>query len=249
MRWFSVCTVLGAVLLPAANAGPCRISSSTTSLSTPTETPTSTSSSSSTTETPIVTPTETPTTPIETPSTPIETPTTPIQTPTTPTPTPEPTLENFIDNGNFEDDDLAVWAQRTVVIRKDRSKSASPDHYAQYVVDDTFASGGNQLNQTLNGLNTSRLYRLSFKLAVFGTPNLGTATCEMQALFGGDVFKSWPINTSVLGQYSTYSYSGFSFPYQDGTFTLRLRCTDQKKVTIEVGVDDIVLNKVVQQKL
>ncbi|KAK7429119.1 hypothetical protein QQZ08_004334 [Neonectria magnoliae] len=194
MRWFSLCAVLGAVLLPAVNALPCR----------PDTTVTTTSA--------------------------------------TTTSTSEPTASIY--NGDFEGEDLSVWQERTVTIENDSTKAASGSHYAKFAFNNQYGSGGNHLNQTINGLDTSRMYRLSFSGAVLGLPpTLGSATCEMQALLGGVVKKSWPISNFVVGVYKSYS-TELSVNNEDLTLTLRLRCTDQNKVTIEFGVDDVGLTEI-----
>lgn len=114
---------------------------------------------------------------------------------------------------------------------------------SRYVYQDQFGSGGNQLNQTINGLYTDRLYRLSFSGAVHGLPNLGEASCMMEALLNQEVFASWAIENFVVGEYSTYS-TDFTTDDEDATITLRLRCTNENRVSIDFGVDDVVVNEI-----
>ncbi|KAH7177080.1 hypothetical protein EDB81DRAFT_773959 [Dactylonectria macrodidyma] len=233
MRWISLFTIFGVALLPAVNARPLCRPDYSTSLTTPTTTPTSTPDASSTTPAP-----QTPTPDVST----TPEPQTPTPTPVTPTP-PEPTLENLILNGDFEEDDTSVWGLRSVEIKEDAQKAQSPSHYVEYVLNNENASGGNQLNQTINGLDTGRLYRLTFSGAVFGTPMLGAATCSFEALQENVVVETWPIDTRVLNQYTSYQTEFLAFD-EDITITLRLRCTSENQVTINLGVDDIILNDI-----
>ncbi|KAL6412923.1 hypothetical protein AUP68_02417 [Ilyonectria robusta] len=168
--------------------------------------------------------------------------TTPVAS-STPSATPVPTPENLILNGDFEEEDLSVWSLRTVTVEKDAAKAHSPDHYVRYFVQNEYAVGGNNLNQTINGLDTTRLYRLSFSAAVFGSPSLGAASCSLDALQGDTVFKSWNIDTYLRNRYKSYD-TEFLVNGEDITFTLRLRCSVGVKVTIDIGVDDIVMTDI-----
>ncbi|KAF7556266.1 hypothetical protein G7Z17_g1511 [Cylindrodendrum hubeiense] len=238
MRWISVCTIIGAALLPAVSARPlCHPDQTTTTLAATTEASSTISAdSTSTTETSTATTEASSTVSIYTPTTPEIT--------YTPTPTPvEPAPENLILNGDFEGDDLSVWSVRTVDIVDDAEKAHSPVHYARYFINNEKAVGGNQLNQTINGLDTTRLYRLTFSSAVFGSPDLGDETCALEALQEDLVIKSIPVDTSVVGQYTSYE-TDFTVDDEDIVFTLRLRCTSNSYITIDIAVDDIVINDI-----
>ncbi|KAH7128066.1 hypothetical protein B0J13DRAFT_143346 [Dactylonectria estremocensis] len=233
MRWISLCTILGVALLPAVSARPLCHPDYSTSLTTPTTTPTSTPDASSTTPAP-----QTPTPDVST------TPAVQTPTPTPVTPTqPEPTLENLLLNGDFEEDDVSVWGLRTVTIQDDAAKAHSPSHYVRYEIDNESASGGNHLNQTISGLDVTRWYRLTFSAAVFGSPMLGDATCSLEALQDDVIIESWQIDPTVLNRYSSYDTEFLLFD-SDITLALRLRCTSENLVTLTIGVDDMVLNDI-----
>ncbi|CAH0056204.1 unnamed protein product [Clonostachys solani] len=243
MRWVSLCAVLGAALLaPAVNARPCQTRSTRTPSAT--HSPTLPISSIISVSTPISTPVSSDvsvslSTPVSTDlSTPVGSTTTP-----TSTPTPEPTPVNLIQNGNFEGEDVSVWALRTVTIEEDAAKAASGSHYARFYLENESGAGGNHLNQTINGLDTSRLYRLSFSGAVFGLTDLGDATCEIQALANGDKKGAWPIRTIPVGSYSSYD-TNFIADAEDFVLTFRIRCSGQNLVTLDFAVDDIVLRDI-----
>ncbi|KAF4973187.1 hypothetical protein FSARC_439 [Fusarium sarcochroum] len=267
MRWSSLCAVLGATLV---NARPlCRPDRSTTAVTTtetsvPIQTSTvaetsfaTTTQASTTEETSILTETETET-PTETFTTLTATtldetmtaaPTTGATTSTTTdaaTTTQEEDIiiTNFARAGNFEDpDENSVWEQRTCVIAKDASKAASGSYFARYTIVNEKVYGGNNLNQTLDGLDTGRLYRLSFSGAVFGAYHFGGASCKIKALVNGEVRKSWPISNFVVDQYKTYS-TDLEFSSDYNVLSLKLECSTQNAVTIDFGIDDVSLVEV-----
>ncbi|CAI6063037.1 hypothetical protein V2G26_011243 [Clonostachys chloroleuca] len=215
-------------------------------VSTPISTPVSSDVSvslSTPVSTDLSTPVDSTTTPTSVSSTPSVS-ETPSSTPTpTSTPTPEPTPVNLIQNGNFEGEDVSVWAVRTVSIEEDAAKAASGSHYARFYLDNDYGTGGNHLNQTINGLDTSRLYRLSFSGAAFGLTNLGDATCEIQALANGEQKGAWPIRTIPAGSYSSYG-TDFIADSEDFVLTFRVRCSGENLVTLDFAVDDIVLQDI-----
>ncbi|KAF4977885.1 hypothetical protein FZEAL_5659 [Fusarium zealandicum] len=261
MRWLSICTVLGALLLPAVNSRPCRpdrttdllttASSTETSMSTgvPTSTESSTLSESSTlTEslaTTLITSTRT-----ETPTTSSDSSTdssTSIASETSSTTSSAgvPVETNLIENGDFEGENLGVWQVRTVRFDTKPGRAISGTRYASslFSLQNQEGSGGNSLNQTINGLDTDRLYRLSFSGAVFGLPVLGTAECSIFGLANGKQFKEWKIQVDSPGSYQTYT-TELIVNNEDVTLELRLRCTTDKKVTIEFGMEDVVLEDI-----
>ncbi|KAF4962180.1 hypothetical protein FSARC_9754 [Fusarium sarcochroum] len=276
MRWISLCTVLGAALLPAASARPlCRPDRSTSSglaettvtstaastyattsviESTVTETATTTDTYSQSTETEAVTSSGFTTlisstiTESETLTTAETTTITEEASTTTTEAASEPTPENLIRNGDFEDEVNVDWGLRTAAIINDAEKAQSPNKYAQFSVENAYAVGGNQLNQTINGLNTLNLFRLSFSAAVFDepTPEVNDDTiCRLEALQQDQVFGTWSLDVDhSLNEYTSYE-TNFVPDDEDITLTLRLRCDGgvQNQVTLSVGIDDVVLNE------
>lgn len=103
-------------------------------------------------------------------------------------------------------------------------------------------SGGNTLNQTINGLDTDRRYRLAFSAAIFDDPAivLGESTCVIEALQKQTVIDSWPLNFAGLNEYKPYDVT-FSLIDEDLSLSLRLRCNGRNKVTLSVGIDDVSL--------
>ncbi|KAF9777507.1 hypothetical protein IL306_004397, partial [Fusarium sp. DS 682] len=134
-------------------------------------------------------------------------------------------------------------------------KSTSPipsrpiaNSISQYDVTNSEAIGGNQLNQTVNGLDTQRLYRLSAYTTVFNTPapvKDSNTNCVIQALSDSTILAQWPLDftTEKLGTYKENSVN-FTPGDEDVTITLRLRCSDGKKVTISVGLDDVSMHDI-----
>ncbi|KAM0813191.1 hypothetical protein AB5N19_13183 [Seiridium cardinale] len=277
MRWASLCAVLGAALLPAANARPlCRPDRGTSSKLAETtatstaesayattsviqSTVTATASATTTDTYSQSTKTESATTSgfatlISTTATASETLTTAESTTTTEgasssttttTEAPEPTLINLVQNGDFEDDVNTDWSLRTADIVDDAERANSPSHYVRFSVEEDYATGGNQVNQTINGLDTSRLFRLSFSAAVFSEPvlDIGEANCVLEGLQQGTVVGSWPLDYSSLDEYMSYS-TEFTPSDEDITLSLRLRCSTENEVTLAVGIDDVILNDI-----
>ncbi|KAK6078012.1 hypothetical protein SCUP234_06386 [Seiridium cupressi] len=274
MRWASLCAVLGAALLPAANARPlCRPDRGTSSklaettatstaesayatISLIRSTVTATASATTTDTYSQSTKTESATTSgfatlISTTATASETLTTAESTTitegasstTTTTEAPEPTLINLVQNGDFDDDVNTDWSLRTADIVGDAEKANSPSHYVRFSVEEGMATGGNQVNQTINGLDTSHLFRLSFSSAVFDEPalNIGEAHCDLEGLQQSTVFERWPLDYSSLNEYMSYS-SEFKPSDEDITLSFRLRCSTENVVTLAVGIDDVILN-------
>ncbi|KAJ3533270.1 hypothetical protein NM208_g2553 [Fusarium decemcellulare] len=157
----------------------------------------------------------------------------------------EPTLENLIRNGDFEDEVNVDWSTRTGDIVENVDRANSPSHYVQFLVENNWAVGGNQLNQTINGLSTAHLFRLSFSAAIFDSPapNVGDATCQLEGLQESSLVGQWPLAFTSVNQYTPFE-AEFQPVSGDITLTLRLRCTTENRVTLAVGLDDVVLNDI-----
>lgn len=120
---------------------------------------------------------------------------------------------------------------------------ASPTRSSQYDVDDSEAVGGNQLNQTVNGLDIERLYRLTTYATVFNTPapvKDASTICVIQALQESTILSQWRLDFTALGTYQPLHVDFTPFD-EDVTITMRLRCSAGKKVTFSVGLDDVSL--------
>ncbi|RGP80664.1 hypothetical protein FLONG3_1139 [Fusarium longipes] len=283
MRFVSLCTVLGAALLPMISAAPCKPNKSTSMLSATTTVESETLSTAATTETSfhstvttdattditsIIETTITETASLSettsavsdyTTESSVTIDTTSIEIMTTTTAeTPEST--NIISNGDFEDEHNADWTSRTGGIKSDASKARAGQKYG-YVQPsysnyaDVYSTkgrtfelvnekgiGGNNLNQTLNGLDTRRLYRLSFYAAVFSNPapSRGDTVCTLEALQRSTVIDSWTPDYAALNEYKPFETT-FTPVDDDFSFTLRLRCDGDSLVTLSVGIDDVSL--------
>jgi hypothetical protein len=95
--------------------------------------------------------------------------------------------------------------------------------------------------QTITGLNTERLYRLSTYITVFNNPDPvkeDATICVIQALQGSTTLSQWRLNFDSLG---TYQYNKVDFtPFSRSiSLTLRLRCSLGKQVTLSAGLDDV----------
>ncbi|KAG5800529.1 hypothetical protein H9Q69_000416 [Fusarium xylarioides] len=236
MRWISIAAVLGAALLPASARPLCRPDRSTT-----TGLPSTTATTSvETMSTESATATET--SAIETTVTFVTT-FTESETATATTTSEAPEVTNYIQNGDFEDSPNTDWSLRTSDIKNDPERARSGNKYVQYDVDDSEAVGGIQLNQTVNGLDTERLYRLTTYATVFNTPapvKDESTICVIQALQESTTIAQWRLDFTDLGTYKPYHVDFTPFD-EDVTVTMRLRCSDGKKVTLSVGLDDVSL--------
>ncbi|KAF5967212.1 hypothetical protein FCOIX_12063 [Fusarium coicis] len=154
-----------------------------------------------------------------------------------------PEATNYIQNGGFEDSPNTDWSVRTSDIKGDAKLARSGNKYVQYDVDDSEAVGGNQLNQTVNGLSTERLYRLTAYATVFNTPapvKDANTVCVIEALQESWSIAQWRLDFTNLGTYKQYVVN-FTPSDDDVTVTMRLRCSNGKKVTLSVGLDDVSL--------
>ncbi|KAF5567516.1 hypothetical protein FNAPI_629 [Fusarium napiforme] len=248
MRWISIVAVLGAV----ASARPlCRPDRSTTTglpsttattsvetLSTDSATATETSAVETTvTSAATFTESETATT------TGFTTVTSAVTSEAATTTSEAPEATNYIQNGGFEDSPNTDWSVRTSDIKDDPERARSGNKYVQYDVDDSEAVGGNQLNQTVNGLDTERLYRLTAYATVFNTPapiKDANTICVIEALQESTSIAQWRLDFENLGTYKQY-FVDFTPSDDDVTVTMRLRCSNGKKVTLSVGLDDVSL--------
>ncbi|KAF4503339.1 hypothetical protein FAGAP_493 [Fusarium agapanthi] len=247
MRWISIVAILGAALLPASARLLCRPDRSTTTglpsttattsvetLSTDSATATETSAIETTVTTFTESETATATTSFTTVTSAVTS-----EAATTTSEAHEPT--NYIQNGDFEDSPNTDWSVRTSDIKNDPERARSGNKYVQYDIDNSVAVGGNQLNQTVNGLDTERLYRLTTYTTVFNTPapvKDATTACVIEALQESMSIAQWRLDFTNLGTYHPY-FVDFTPSDEDVTVTMRLRCTDGKKVTLSVGLDDV----------
>ncbi|RBR19001.1 hypothetical protein FVER53590_10100 [Fusarium verticillioides] len=249
MRWISIVAVLGAV----ASARPlCRPDRSTTtglpSTTATTSVETLSTESATATETLAIETTATSATTFTesetaTATTGFTTVTTAVTSEAATTTSDAPEATNYIQNGDFEDSPNTDWSVRTSDIKDDPERAHSGNKYVQYDVDDSEAVGGNQLNQTVNGLDTERLYRLTAYATVFNTPapiKDESTICVIQALQESTIIAQWRLDFTNLGTYKQY-FVDFTPSDDDVTVTMRLRCSDGKKVTLSVGLDDVSL--------
>jgi hypothetical protein len=111
-------------------------------------------------------------------------------------------------------------------------------------VKNSLAVGGNHINQTINGLDTKNIYRLSFWVTVLDEELfVGAATCTVEALQGSTLIQSWRLEYQSLGEYKEHTVD--FRPIADGfEFDLRLRCTQENKVTLTVALDDVSITDV-----
>ncbi|KAF4337113.1 hypothetical protein FBEOM_8963 [Fusarium beomiforme] len=235
MRWVSIAAILGAALLPASARPLCRPDRSTTT-GLPSTTATATSVETLSTDTATATTDFTTVTSAATSEA-----TTIAEVTTTTTEAPEAT--NYIQNGDFEDTPNTDWSLRTGDIKTNPARAKSGDQYVQYDVNDAEAVGGNQLNQTINGLSTERLYRLTAYYTVFDIPapvKESSTVCVIQALADSSVVGNWFLDFTNLNTYAP-NHADFTPADEDVTVTLRLRCSAGKKVTLSVGLDDVSL--------
>ncbi|KAF5584418.1 uncharacterized protein FSUBG_12790 [Fusarium subglutinans] len=249
MRWISIAAILGVALLPASARPLCRPDRSTTtglpSATATTSLETLSTDSATATETSAIETTVTTFTESETATatTGFTTVTSAVTSEAATTTSEAPEATNYIQNGGFEDSPNTDWSVRTSDIKGDSRRARSGNKYVQYDVDDSVAMGGNQLNQTVNGLDTERLYRLTAYATVFDTPapvKEQSTICVIEALQESSSIAQWRLDFTNLGTYQSYSVD-FTPSDEDVTVTMRLRCSDGKKVTLSVGLDDVSL--------
>ncbi|CAJ0550169.1 Ff.00g100990.m01.CDS01 [Fusarium sp. VM40] len=266
MRFTSLCAVLGAALLPVASAAPCRPSKPTSALETTATTTAASETSAVVSETGAATTIESSATYASTSV--IDITLTETATPTEITSTGFTTLvtstaestvsedatttadatttvaeeagpSNFVHNGGFEDTSNTDWVVRTAEIKESRAKARSGKRYAELKATNSLAVGGNHINQTINGLDTKNIYRLTFYVTVLDEQlSVGNAICSIEAIQGSELIQTWRLEYDNLGEYVERTVD--FIPVADGfEFDLRLRCTQENKVTLTVALDDV----------
>ncbi|KAF4440927.1 hypothetical protein F53441_12165 [Fusarium austroafricanum] len=121
-----------------------------------------------------------------------------------------------------------------------------PTANSQYDVEIDVATPGNQLNQTINDLDTERLYRRSFSPAVFSDPAVvheSSTICVIEALLDSTSLAQWRLDFNNLDQYKS-SFVNFTPGDEHITLTLRLRCGKGRVVTLSVGLDDVFMDDI-----
>ncbi|KIL88628.1 hypothetical protein FAVG1_07875 [Fusarium avenaceum] len=260
MRFTSLCAVLGAALLPVASAAPCRPSKPTSALETTTTTTAASETSAVVSKTGAATTIESSATFASTSV--IDITITETATPTEITSTGFTTLvmstaestvsedatttvaeeagpSNFVHNGGFEDAPNTDWVVRTADIKEGRAKACSSKKYAELKATDSLAVEGNHINQTINGLHTKNIYRLTFYVTVLNEQlSVGKAICSVEAIQGSELIQTWRLEYDNLGEYVERTVD-FIPVADEFEFNLRLRCTQENKVTLTVALDDV----------
>lgn len=132
-------------------------------------------------------------------------------------------------------------------------KSSSPPFqitnltkHSEFYVNNDFANGQNQASQTISGLSTDRQYGFSFYASVFGTPEpviIPSTLCHIQARQGGAVIAQFPLDLNSVDYYDIYKVN-FTPLSSDIDLSLRLRCTNGRRVTLALGIDDVAIGDV-----
>ncbi|CAF3537107.1 unnamed protein product [Fusarium graminearum] len=153
---------------------------------------------------------------------------------------------NFVKNGGFEDNTSNAWTLLNSDIANNPGNAHTGGQYLEFYVNNDFANGQNQASQTISGLSTDRQYGFSFYASVFGTPEpviIPSTLCHIQARQGGAVIAQFPLDLNSVDYYDIYKVN-FTPLSSDIDLSLRLRCTNGRRVTLALGIDDVTIGDV-----
>ncbi|CAG1996759.1 hypothetical protein FGSG_04816 [Fusarium graminearum PH-1] len=153
---------------------------------------------------------------------------------------------NFVKNGGFEDNTSNAWTLLNSDIANNPGNAHTGGQYLEFYVNNDFANGQNQASQTISGLSTDRQYGFSFYASVFGTPEpviIPSTLCHIQARQGGAVIAQFPLDLNSVDYYDIYKVN-FTPLSSDIDLSLRLRCTNGRRVTLALGIDDVAIGDV-----
>ncbi|KAF5228121.1 hypothetical protein FAUST_11311 [Fusarium austroamericanum] len=154
---------------------------------------------------------------------------------------------NFVKNGGFEDNTSNAWDLQNSDIANNPGNAHTGGQYLEFSVNNNFAIGQNLASQTINGLSTDRQYGFSFYANVFGTPApviIPGTVCLIQAQQGNAVIGQFPLDLNSVNYWEIYKVN-FTPLTSDVDLSLRLRCTNNRRVTLGLGIDDVTIGDVV----
>ncbi|KAF5678548.1 hypothetical protein FDENT_8927 [Fusarium denticulatum] len=269
MHWISIAALVSASLFPVASGSPCRPhstttsaisttaltveSSSTTAVENPTtvtttttddvttnasEATTTTNAESTTAEELTSTTKAVSTSTVEASTTTTAETTTAEATSTTTTAAAGPT--NAVQNAGFEDVPNTAWVlQGSTIMNTGLAHTGT--HFLEIDVSNNFAIGQNIATQVVNGLDTTLSYQLALYYTVFSKPTpviIPGTICFVQVNQDNSIILQSPVNFANLDSYQQYSIS-FTPTSPSISLSIRLRCTNGRRVTLALGIDDV----------
>lgn len=111
-------------------------------------------------------------------------------------------------------------------------------------VNNNFAIGQNLATQVVNGLDATLSYQLALYYTVFSNPTpviIPGTICFVQVNQGDSIILQSPVNFANVDSYQQYSIS-FTPASTSISLSLRLRCTNGRRVTLALGIDDVSIS-------
>ncbi|KAF5253118.1 hypothetical protein FANTH_1949 [Fusarium anthophilum] len=147
---------------------------------------------------------------------------------------------NAVQNGGFEDVPNTAWVLQGSTIA-DTGLAHTGTHFLQISVSNNVAIGQNSATQIINGLDTTLSYQLAFYYAIFSNPApviIPGTVCLLQVEKDSSVIAQPFLNFASLDSYQQFSIN--TTPTSDSlSLTIRLRCTNSRRVTVALGIDDV----------
>ncbi|KAF5579109.1 hypothetical protein FPCIR_11249 [Fusarium pseudocircinatum] len=150
---------------------------------------------------------------------------------------------NAVQNAGFEDVPNTAWVlQGTTIMNTGLAHTGT--HFLEIDVNNNFAIGQNIATQVVNGLDTTLSYQLALYYTVFSNPTpviIPGTICFVQVNQGDSIILQSPVNFASLDSYQQYSIS-FTPASTSISLSLRLRCTNGRRVTLALGIDDVSIS-------
>ncbi|QPC78180.1 hypothetical protein HYE68_008932 [Fusarium pseudograminearum] len=154
---------------------------------------------------------------------------------------------NFVENGSFEDNTSNAWDIQNSDIANNPANAHTGGQYLEFSINNDFASGQDQASQTISGLSTDRQYGFSFYSTVFSSPtpiHNPSTICLIQVQQGTTQISLFRVDFNNLDSYQPFSVN-FTPVSSVISLSLKLRCTNGQRVTLALGIDDVVIGDVI----
>ncbi|KAF5648055.1 hypothetical protein F52700_1269 [Fusarium sp. NRRL 52700] len=147
---------------------------------------------------------------------------------------------NAVQNSGFEDVPNTAWVLQGSTIM-DTGLAHTGTHFLEIDVSNNFAIGQQLATQAITGLDTTLSYELALYYTVFSNPTpviIPGTICFVQVQQDSSIIMQSPVSFSNLDSYQQYSIN-FTPASPSISLSIRLRCTNGRRVTLALGIDDV----------
>ncbi|UZP40484.1 hypothetical protein NXS19_008300 [Fusarium pseudograminearum] len=140
-----------------------------------------------------------------------------------------------------------AWDLQNSDIANNPANAHTGGQYLEFSINNDFASGQDQASQTISGLSTDRQYGFSFYSTVFSSPtpiHNPSTICLIQVQQGTTQISQFRVDFNNLDSYQPFSIN-FTPVSSVISLSLKLRCTNGQRVTLALGIDDVVIGDII----